>query len=160
MGKIVVGISDMQISNKPDDILITYSLGSCIGLVIWDPAVKAGGLLHYMLPDSKLDPKKAEEKPFMFADKGIPRLFKELYTLGASKSNMVVKVFGGGQIMDSDGIFNIGKRNYMILRQMFLKNKVMINKEDIGGTVNRTVSLEIGTGVTRVKISGKGEFEI
>ena len=73
---------------------------------------------------------------------------------------MVIKVVGGGQIMDADGIFNIGKRNYMILRKLFLKNKVMIDKEDIGGTVNRTVSIDVGTGVTTLKVSGKGVFEI
>jgi len=117
-------------------------------------------MLHYMLPDSKLDSEKAKKKPYMFADTGIPRLFKELYVLGAVKGRMVVKVVGGSQIMDSDGVFNIGKRNYMILRKMFLKNKVMISKEDIGGTVNRTISLDIGTGVTTLKVSGKGEFEL
>ena len=58
--KIIVGISDMKVSNKPDDVLITYSLGSCIGVVIWDPMVKVGGLLHYMLPDSRLDQARAQ----------------------------------------------------------------------------------------------------
>ena len=71
--KIVVGISDMKVSNKPGDVLVTYSLGSCIGVVLWDPVAKVGGLLHYMLPDSSLDKDKAQDKPFMFADSGIPR---------------------------------------------------------------------------------------
>ena len=75
--KIIVGISDMKVSNKPGDILVTYSLGSCIGVAIWDPKVKVGGLIHYMLPDSTMDKTRAEEKPFMFADSGVPRLFKE-----------------------------------------------------------------------------------
>ncbi len=158
--KIVVGISDMKISKVPGDTLITYSLGSCIGLVIYDPEAKIGGLLHYMLPDSNLDKGKADRKPYMFADTGIPMLFKEAYKLGASKNRMVVKVVGGGQIMDADGVFNIGKRNYMTLRKMFLKNKVMITKEDVGGTVNRTVSIDVDTGTTTLKVSGKGVFEI
>lgn len=158
--KIVVGISDMKVSNNPDDVLITYSLGSCIGLVIWDPVAKVGGLLHYMLPDSSLDKEKAELKPFMFADTGIPRLFKETYKFGGNKNRMVVKVFGGSQIMDSSGIFNIGKRNYTILRKIFWKNKIMIAKEDVGGVSNRTVSIEVGTGLIRLKVSGQGEFEV
>ncbi|MBU0676237.1 MAG: chemotaxis protein CheD [Proteobacteria bacterium] len=158
--RIVVGISDMKVSNTPGDTLITYSLGSCIGLVVWDPEARVGGLLHYMLPDSNLDRDKALSKPFMFADTGIPLLFKEAYRLGATKQRMVIKVVGGSQIMDSDGVFNIGKRNYMILRKMFLKNKVMINNEDVGGVVNRTISLEVGTGLTRLKVSGKGEFDL
>ena len=158
--KIIVGISDMKVSNKPDDVLITYSLGSCIGVVIWDPVAKVGGMLHYMLPDSNLDKEKAEAKPFMFADTGIPRLFKETYKFGALKSRLIVKAVGGSQIMDSAGIFNIGKRNQAVLRKMFWKNQIMLTKEDVGGTGNRTVSLDIGTGVTYLKVSGRGEFEL
>ena len=158
--KIIVGISDMKVSNKSDDVLITYSLGSCIGVVIWDPVAKVGGMLHYMLPDSNLDLDKAAAKPFMFADTGIPRLFKETYKFGAIKTRLIVKVVGGSQIMDNAGIFNIGKRNQAIMRKMFWKNQIMLAKEDVGGTGNRTVSLEIGTGITHLKVSGIGEFEL
>ncbi len=158
--KIVVGISDMKVSNTPGDILVTYSLGSCIGVLIWDPVAKVGGILHYMLPDSTLDKEKAQAKPFMFADTGIPRLFKETYKFGAEKSRLVVKVVGGSQIMDDAGVFNIGKRNYMVLRKIFWKNKIMIAKEDVGGTANRTVSLDIATGVAHLKTSDSGEFDI
>ena len=158
--KLVIGISDMKVSNQADDVLITYSLGSCIGVTIWDPVAKVGGLLHYMLPDSSLDREKARTKPFMFADSGIPLLFKETYKYGAVKNRLIVKVVGGSQIMDNAGIFNIGKRNHAVLRKIFWKNNIMIAKEDVGGTGNRTVSLEIGTGITRLKVSGRGEFEL
>ncbi len=158
--KVIVGISDMRIGNKSDDVLITYSLGSCIGVVLWDPEVKVGALLHYMLPDSSIDRDKAVSKPFMFADKGIPQMFKEIYKHGAKKSRMKVYVVGGSQVMDAAGMFNIGKRNQMIIRKMFLKNNVMITKEDVGGDVNRTISLEVGTGVVRMKVSGKGEMTL
>lgn len=158
--KIVIGISDMKVSNKPDDVLITYSLGSCIGVVIWDPVARVAGLLHYMLPDSSLDKDKAQAKPFMFADTGIPMLFKETYKYGALKTRMVVKVVGGSQIMDNAGIFNIGKRNHAVVRKMFWKNNIMIAKEDVGGTCNRTISIEVGTGLTTLKVSGRGEFTL
>ncbi len=158
--KIVVGISDMKVSNKPEDVLITYSLGSCIGVVIWDPVARVAGLLHYMLPDSSLDKDKAQAKPFMFADTGIPMLFKETYKYGALKTRMVVKVVGGSQIMDNAGIFNIGKRNHAVVRKMFWKNNIMIAKEDVGGTSNRTISIEVGTGLTNLKVSGRGEFTL
>lgn len=156
----MVGISDMKVSNNPEDVLITYSLGSCIGVVIWDPVAKVAGMLHYMLPDSSLDKEKAQLKPFMFADTGIPRLFKETYKYGATKSRLVVKVVGGSQIMDSSGIFNIGKRNYAVLRKIFWKNKIMVTAEDVGESGNRTVSIEVGTGRTMLKVSGRGEFEL
>jgi chemotaxis protein CheD len=158
--KIIVGISDMKASNRPEDVLITYSLGSCIGLVVWDPVARVGGLLHYMLPDSSIDKEKAQARPFMFADTGIPRLFKETYKFGAVRDRLIVKVVGGGQIMDTAGIFNIGKRNHAILRKIFWKNQIMVAAEDVGGTSNRTVSLEIGTGVTHLKVSGRGEWEL
>lgn len=158
--KVIVGISDMKVSNNVKETLITYSLGSCIGVVIWDPMVKVGGLLHYMLPDSRLDQARAQKKPFMFADTGIPALFKECYSLGAVKGRLIVKVVGGSQILDPTGLFSIGKRNYLILNKLFDKNHITIAAEDIGGSVNRTVSLEIGTGRVHLKVSGRGEFEL
>jgi len=158
--KIIVGISDMRIGTKPDDVLVTYSLGSCIGVALWDPQVKVGGLLHYMLPDSGIDKEKAASKPFMFADTGVPRLFKEMYKHGAEKSRLKVYVVGGSQVMDESGMFNIGKRNHLIIRKMFWKNKVTVTKEDVGGSVNRTISLNVGTGEVILKVSGKGEVTL
>ena len=160
MGKTIIGISDMKVSRDPEELLITFSLGSCIGVVIWDPLAKVGGLLHYMLPQAKLDEKKARKKPYMFANTGIPLLFKEAYRLGAKKNHLQVKAFGGSQLLDSSNIFNIGQRNYQIMRRMFEKNNIKIAAEDIGGSVNRTVSLEIGTGRTVLKVSGRGEVDI
>lgn len=156
--RIVVGISDLKVSNQPEDVLVTYSLGSCIGLLIWDPVVKVGGLLHYMLPNAALDQKRAAERPFMFGSTGIPLLFKEAYKYGAVKNRIVIKVFGGAQIMDASGFFSIGKRNYEVLQKLFQKNGVVIAREEVGGTVNRTVSLEVGTGITRLKTSGREEI--
>jgi len=158
--KIIVGVSDMRVSNDPHSDIITYSLGSCIGLVVFDPAVKTGGILHYMLPESTLDRTKAERNPFMFADSGIPLLFKETYKYNAVKRRMRVLVFGGSQILDQKGFFNIGKRNYMALKKILFKNNVLINHEEVGGNVNRTVRLEIGTGDVFVKTSGSSEVKI
>ena len=101
---IVVGVADMQASNDPERTLITYSLGSCIGISIYDPVARAGGLLHFMLPESSLDPDKAASRPFMFADTGIPRLFKVVYALGGEKRRMRVIVVGGSQVLDQKGI--------------------------------------------------------
>ncbi len=156
----IIGVADLAISNQPDDVLITYSLGSCIGVVVYDPVAKVGGLLHFMLPDSTIDREKAALKPGMFADTGIPTLFKTSYQLGAKKNHMVVKVVGGSQILDEKGIFNIGKRNYMTLRKIFWKNNVMIASEHVGGNSNRTVRLEMNTGRVFVKVSNVGELEL
>ena len=158
--KIIVGVADLGISNDPGHTLVTYALGSCIGVAIYDPVAQVGGLLHYMLPDSSLDPEKAQKNPFMFADTGIPLLFKEAYKLGADKKRMVIKVAGGSQLLDDSGQFNIGKRNYMALRKIFWTNGVLIHGEAVGGNSNRTVRLELQTGTVWVKTAGYGEGEL
>jgi len=154
--RLVVGISDMKISGDPSAEIVTHSLGSCIGLAVYDPVARVGGLLHYMLPDSSIAPEKAKANPLMFADTGIPRLFRSCYEFGASKGRMLVKVAGGGQIMDEEGVFDIGKRNYAALRKILWRNNVLITSEDVGGTVNRTVRLVVATGEVFLKVSGKG----
>lgn len=156
----IVGVADMKVSNRPEESVITYSLGSCIGLVIYDPVVRVGGILHYMLPESSIDKQKAAAKPFMFADTGIPRLFKTAYQFGAKKQRMNIYVAGGAEILDQKGIFNIGKRNYMALKKMFFKNNVIIDRQDVGGHTNRTVRIDISTGDIYLKTSGEKEVKI
>lgn len=151
---LIVGVGDMKVSNDPKSVLITYSLGSCIGLAIYDPVVKVGGLLHYMLPESSLDKQKAQQRPYMFGDTGIPLLFKETYKFGAKKNRLKIIVVGGSQILDQKGLFNIGKRNHTVIRKMLWKNNAMIDFEDVGGSVNRTLKLEIETGQAWLKVSG------
>ena len=157
---LIVGVSDMKVTNDIETTLVTYSLGSCIGVAIYDPVARVGGLLHYMLPESSLDQEKARKNPFMFADTGIPALFKAAYKLGAKKQRMKVIVVGGSQVLDQKGFFNIGKRNDIAVRKMFHKNNVIIDYKDVGGTVNRTIKIAIHTGDIWLKVSGKGEKKI
>ena len=141
--KQIVGVADMKVSNKTEESIITYSLGSCIGLVIYNPIVKVGGILHYMLPKSSIDKEKAAARPYMFADSGIPRLFKTAYMLGAAKQRMMVYVAGGAEILDQSGFFNIGKRNYMALKKMFFKKNVIIHTQDVGGSTTGPSGLKL-----------------
>ncbi len=160
MSDVVVGISDLRVSNVKKDCLVTYALGSCIAVAVYDPLVKVGGLLHYMLPDSTLDSEKAREHPGMFADTGIPLLFKSCYKLGAEKKRMVIKVAGGARIMDDMNYFRIGQKNLTALRRIFWKNNVLIDVEDTGENFNRTVRLEISTGKFLVKGLGGAVKEL
>ena len=157
---IIIGVSDLKVSNDLESMLVTYSLGSCIGITIYDPVVHVGGMLHFMLPDSRLDQEKSQKNPYMFADTGIPPLFKNAYKLGAKKQRMKVIVVGGAQVHDQNGFFNIGKRNYMAVRKILWKNNVMIDYEDVGGNMNRTLKLAIKTGQAWLKIPGQGVREI
>jgi chemotaxis protein CheD len=150
----------MALSKSPNDLLVTYSLGSCIAVVIFDPVAGVGGMLHYMLPESSIDQEKARNNPCMFADTGITHLFKGSYQLGARKENIVVKAVGGAQILDPKGLFDIGKRNYLAMRKIFWKNNVAIAAEHIGGETNRTVWLEMDTGRVILKVGTDVEMEI
>jgi chemotaxis protein CheD len=156
----VVGIGDCKVSNDPEDILITHALGSCIAVMIHDPVAKVAGLLHYMLPESILDPAKAKLKPFMFADTGIPELFHSTYALGGVKSRLIVMAAGGAQMLDPNGTFNIGKKNQLAMRKIFWKAGVLVRKEEIGGTASRTVRIEVGTGKVLLRTAGAGEQEM
>jgi len=144
----------MKTSNDLKDVIITCALGSCIGVAVYDPVAGVGGLLHYMLPDSALDEKRAKENPAMFADTGIPLLFKSCYALGAQKKRMIVKAAGGASILEDTSFFRIGQKNIMAMRKIFWKNNVMITSEDTGGNYNRTVRLEMATGKMFIRTSG------
>src|SRR5512140_3022385 len=99
--KVVVGVGDLAVSNNPAMVLATYSLGSCIGVTIYDPVTRVGGLLHLMLPDSSINPSKAARQPAMFADTGVPALFRAAYQMRAEKYRVQIHLVGGAQVMDS-----------------------------------------------------------
>lgn len=159
MALLVVGISDMRVSRNPEDALITYSLGSCIGVTAYDPMTRIGGMIHYMLPLSSISPDKAAQRPAMFADTGVPALLNELFAMGAAKNRVIIKAVGGAQLMDQHKLFNIGERNFLILRKILWKNNILIKSSDVGGMISRTVRFELDTGRVVVK-SSKGETEL
>ena len=156
---LVVDIADFAVTNDSRTALVTHSLGSCIGVTIWDPQTRVGGMLHYMLPDSSLSPAKAKANPAMFANTGVPAMFRSAYELGAGKKRMIVKVAGGSQLLDDNGTFNIGKRNYVMLRKLFWKNGILIDGEDVGGSISRTLRLQVDTGRVTLK-TRNGETEL
>lgn len=156
---IVVGVADMKLSNRRGDIVVTHALGSCLGIALHDPVACVGGIFHVMLPTSSACPEKAATHPLMFVDTGTPLFFKQAYSLGAMKGNMVIKVAGGAALATGDDFFAIGKRNSVMLRKLLWKNDVLIAKEDVGGSISRTLYLEVGTGRTWLHSHGQ-EWEL
>lgn len=150
----IVGISEMVVSKDVDDVLVTYSLGSCIGISLYDPVSSVGGMIHCMLPMSKIDLEKAKATPTMYTDTGFVLLLQEVLRLGADKGRIVVKIAGCGAPMDRNGRFKIGDRNYAVLRKLLWKNKMLIEGEDVGGTQPRTMRLFMDSGKTTIT-SGK-----
>jgi len=155
--KHVVGVGDMRISSQAGDLIITYALGSCLGITIHDPVACVGGLLHVMLPLSAIDPPKAKDNPFMFVDTGVPRLFLDCYKEGAKKERLIVKVAGGANVNGNmrDDYFQIGKRNFVMLRNLLWKNGVLLKAHDVAGTLSRTMTLEIGSGEVTIRSNGQ-----
>lgn len=153
MNTITVGVGDLQVSRDPDSVIVTYGLGSCIAVLAHDPIRKIAGMVHYMLPMASLTPEKSKERPAMFGDTGVPLLFKKLAEMSAKKSDLIVKVIGGASIQDSNGTFEIGKRNYVILRKLLWSAGVAIRAESVGGSVARTARLFVGDGRVTVRAS-------
>jgi chemotaxis protein CheD len=144
--RTAIGIAEMHVTRNPTDILVTHALGSCVGVAIHDKEAGVGGILHYMLPMSSLDPNKAQKNPFMFGDSGIPEFFQAAYKLGARKENLRVCIAGGAKVIDDGGRFDIGSRNVVIARKLFWKNAILIAAENVEGTVPRTLYLDNATG--------------
>ncbi|HZF67217.1 MAG TPA: chemotaxis protein CheD [Gemmatirosa sp.] len=155
---VVVGVAAMAVSRTSGERLVTYALGSCLGLVIHDPVAGVTGLLHVLLPDSTIDAAKAARQPATFVDTGVPALFKASYRLGARKERMIVKVAGGAHAGASDETdsFQIGKRNVLALRRLLWKNDVLLHAHDVGGhQTSRTLYVDVATGGIVVRSGGR-----
>jgi chemotaxis protein CheD len=155
--RVVVGIAEMAVSNNPQVILTTYSLGSCVGVAIYDPFLRMGGLLHAMLPYSSIDLEKSIARPAMFVDTGLQLLIETMEELRGERRRWKVYVAGGAQIMDNSEFFSIGKRNYQSLAEALARENLKIEAEQIGGLVNRTMHLNIATGGLSLKVSGQAK---
>lgn len=149
-----VKLADMRVSGG-DSVLVTHALGSCLGLMIYDPAEKVGGLLHAVLPLSTVNPERAMTNPFMFVDLGVPRLFRAAYELGAERARLVVKAAGCGSPIGAVDTFRIGLRNYAMLKRLLRQSNLTIESEAVGGPARRMVRFDLSTGRVIVKTAGK-----
>jgi chemotaxis protein CheD len=146
-----VGIAEMLISTDPSDVLVTYSLGSCLGVTVHDPDARVGGIIHCMLPLSSVDGEKAKERPFMFVDTGVSIFLQKLFEAGVRRSSAVVKIAGCASVLDHQNLFRIGERNLTVFRKLMWKNNIIIAAQDVGGAKSRTVYLDMPTGRTLIR---------
>lgn len=143
---IVVGVGDRRVASPPAVSLATYALGSCVALVAWDWKLKAGGLLHAMLPDSSIDPARALANPSIFVDTGVPALLRDLLERGSSRKQLRWCLAGGANMMADASHFEIGKRNHLALKKLLWRLGVFVDQEDVGGNESRSVRLDLETG--------------
>ena len=149
----------MKISTSPEDEIITFALGSCLGVTIYDPVAHIGAMVHVMLPSSSIDPVKAAMNPCMFVDTGVKNLFLESYQAGAQRNRLIVVAAGGACAngLQQDDYFQIGKRNVTVLRSLLWKNGIILKNSDFGGNLARTLSLDIATGKVTMRINSTTE---
>ena len=150
--RVVISVGDLAVSNNVQMVLSTYALGSCIGVIAYDPAVKTGGILHLMLPESSISPQKAQAQPAMFADTGLPSFFRALVGLRADRTRLRVMVTGGASVIAGTDPFKIGERNSQATLAWLGRERIRIVHTDVGGSQNRTVHLDVNTGVVTLKM--------
>lgn len=152
-GKITVGIADMKMA-KGSGMLITYALGSCIGLCFLDPVVHLGALLHIMLP---LNMEAGRKNQLKYADTGIRETLRQMEIKGASRSRITVKIAGGARMFEVKGgnLGNIGQRNIESVHTVLKQEGIRLLAEDVGGTVARTLLFDPVSGQGCIKSYGR-----
>ncbi len=152
--EVKIGIGDMKVLRQ-EGTLITYALGSCIGITLYDPVIKLGGLLHIMLPKAGA---QAAATPFKFADSGIREMLRKMAAYGGVKSRYVCKIAGGAQMFQMTGpIGNIGERNIASVRETLAQERIRIQGEDLGKNYARTMLIDVSSGIVKVRTMGRNE---
>jgi len=154
---IKVGMADLKVGKNPDS-LISYGLGSCVGIALYDSQIKVGGLAHIMLPDSTQA--RASDNTAKFADTAIPVLLEQVLRLGALKNRVTAKIAGGSQMFSfaqATDVMRIGDRNVEAVREVLKSLSIRILADDVGGNYGRTVELLLDSGVFVIKTVNKGD---
>ena len=151
--KITVGIADMKLA-KGSGILITYALGSCIGLCFHDPKLKLGALLHIMLP---LNMEAGRKNQLKYADTGIRETLRQMESRGGARSRITVKIAGGAKMFEVNGgnLGNIGQRNIESVHTILRQEGIRLTAENVGGTVARTLLFDVVSGQGCIRSYGR-----
>ncbi len=149
---LVVGISDYKMDRCPN-VFVTYALGSCVGICLYDKQTKVGGLSHIMLPESSMF-KNNEINRMKFADTAIVDLVQNLVRLGADSRKLTAKIAGGAQMFEvqqGSMVGTIGDRNIVSVKNTLHGLKIPILAEDTGLNYGRTVYFDLETGIMKVQ---------
>lgn len=152
--RVVVGIGEVAVSNQPGHAIVTHALGSCIAVILHDPEVPGAGLLHFLLPESRINQERATNQPATFADTGIPLLLDLARRRGMEPGRCRIWLIGGAEV-NGAGILNVGKRNLLAARNILWRAGLMIHKEAVGGTDARTASVTVSEGQVEVITGGQ-----
>ena len=162
MGTIILGVGDIGATNKPGELIRTIGLGSCVAVIILDPLSRCVAMDHVALPESATSPERAKAKPGHFADTGIPILLELMKKNGADGNHRkkIVKLVGGANVMDPNNTFNIGKRNALAIKKVLWQYGMGPIAEDLGGSISRTVCVDVDNGRVHISSPGREDWEI
>jgi chemotaxis protein CheD len=163
MKEINVGLGEQAVSRNPEDVLVAYGLGSCVGVVMVDPISHFSGLLHAVLPRAAMGPVPGESNPFKYVESGIENMLASLLRSGANQSRLVIRIVGGANMLmasDMTRSFDIGTRNIEAARATLSRLKLPLIVAEVGGHTGRTLRVYVANGRVTVRVIGEKEREI
>ncbi len=161
METVHVKIADLAVK-KNSGVLVTFGLGSCVGITLYDPGTKVGGLAHVLLNDSVKFSKPGDNSinPAKFADTAVPELIAKMSAQGARKSSLIAKIAGGASLFNfTTDSGSVGEKNIEAVRDALKKEKIKISLEEVGGSCGRTLRLMVDTGEVSITTVGKGALK-
>jgi chemotaxis protein CheD len=156
---VTVVVGGFEVSDVPQGILVTYALGSCVGVAMSDPLAKVAGLLHCQLPAASMNPDRARREPGVFADTGVVELLRALAGSGADRRRLKVKLAGAAQMLGDSNLFDIGRRNHVAVRKALWQHGLLVDGEQVGGAAPRTMYVRVNDGTVLVR-SGEDTREL
>jgi chemotaxis protein CheD len=160
---ISLGLGERAISRDPEDVLVAYGLGSCLGISMVDPLTRISGLLHAVLPGAANGFPSNDPTSHKFVDSGIENLLAAMLKEGANKNRIIVRVVGGANMLISPGLknsFDIGTRNIETARKTLQYLHLTIAAEEVGGHTGRTVHVYVANSRVTVRVIGEKERDI
>ena len=158
--QIIVDMADMKAAKDEAGMLCSNILGACGAVAIYDPEARVGGLLHYLLPESRINTQRAMANPYLFADTGIPMLFRSAYKLGAQKERIICKLAGGCNVLSPDDAWTLGTDNHRVAEEVLLRNGVVVSGKHVGRWDSLRMMLNLADGSVRVALSRGEEVEL
>lgn len=160
MKTIFLGVGEYDATNRPNEVLKTMALGSCVGFIVLEPKSRTVGMAHIALSDSRINPALAGKQCGRFADTAIPALLNLVEKYSKTRSGYIIKLVGGAQVAQMKDTFNIGKRNILAIKKILWQMKLAPVAEDLGGQISRTVTVEVNTGKVIIHSPGRADWLI
>ncbi|MFN8383477.1 MAG: chemotaxis protein CheD [Anaerolineales bacterium] len=160
---ITLGLGEQAVSSNPEDVLVAYGLGSCLGISMVDPFMRVAGLIHAVLPEGLNGEGKDPSTCSKYVDSGIESLLALMAKEGANRSRIIIRMVGGANMLVAPGLtstFDIGTRNIEKARTTFQRLNMKIAAEEVGGHTGRTIRVYVADSRVTVRVIGEKEHEI